>query len=103
MALIEVEDIDNTPVFSDEDILITKDKSRIKYSQYIPIGMGSILRSALDHDDERHLYHFVKRHNLQPEAYGIEDPYIAMKREEFDEMTRDDLLREILMYRKMGF
>ena len=51
---------------------------------------------ALDHDHPMHPYNQIKEQGLRPEDFGINHPLA----EEFDNMSRADLIAEVLSLRK---
>lgn len=85
----------------EDQLIILEDGKRIKYNNWVSCGIGKVRRDALDHDDPRHTYNFIKAKGLVPENYGIKDPFVEMVMLEFSDYSRYDLIKELIMYRRV--
>lgn len=83
-------------VLDHDNIVGFQDGSRITkilYSGYVGKGV-LVLREALDYDHPENLYNFIKRHDIEPERFGIEKPRKPVT-DDYDDWSKEDLIKHI--------
>jgi hypothetical protein len=71
------------------------DQEKVTVKPWIRRGGMLLNAECLDHDDPDHIYNQILSQGKQPEDYGIPHP-LAL---EFNEWSRDELIREIVRLR----
>ena len=71
-------------------------ETEITYRVWVRRGGMLVNTNALDPDDPDHVYNQIKSQGVDPEDYGVFDPY----EDEFKDWSVHDLKKEILSLRK---
>lgn len=74
------------------------DMSGITIDKYVKRAGNYVLASSLEPDDPDHPYNQALSQGVIPEEYGIEHP----RNDQFKDMSRGELIEEILSLRKMN-
>lgn len=77
-----------------EPVTIAKDDIVVR--PWVHRGSMLVNAEALDIDDPDHIYNQILAQGVEPEDYGYKHPYT----EEFGDMSRAQLIKEIVQLRK---
>lgn len=72
-------------------------KQAIEIQKWMRATCGWVLCEALDADHPMHPYNQALAQGVDPTDFGIENPL----EEQFASYSRDDLIREVIMLRKL--